>query len=171
MSVVPEKQVEPNGANGDVLLDARLTLRMSVGMSAYARELAERLPRVAPDMRFDVYRRGGNFGVDEQLRLPAYALRTRPRLVHHLSVYAPLLTPRPFAITIHDLIHLRFPEQFKRSVGPYYATVVRAVCARATIVFWMRGSCSSGHSRPRSPRATITPSAAFSESCAFTPTV
>jgi glycosyltransferase involved in cell wall biosynthesis len=118
----------------DVLLDARLTRRMSAGMSAYARELARRLPRVAPDLTFDVYRDGGNFGYEEQIRLPLYAQRTRPRFVHHLSVYAPLWMPRPFAITIHDLIHLRYPEQFKRSVGPYYTTVVRAVCARATRV-------------------------------------
>jgi len=103
-------------------------------MSAYARELARRLPRVAPDLTFDVFGDGGNFGYDEQVRLPLYALRTRPRFVHHLSVYAPLWMPHPFAITIHDLIHLRYPEQFKGSVGPYYATVVRAACARATRV-------------------------------------
>jgi glycosyltransferase involved in cell wall biosynthesis len=119
----------------DVLLDARVTRRMSVGMAAYARELAARLPRIAPDLRFDVYRDGSNFGPDEQVMLPLYALRSKARFVHHLSVYAPLLTPAPFAITIHDLIHLRFPDQFKRSVGPYYRTVVRAVCARARIVF------------------------------------
>ncbi len=118
-------------ARADVLLDARVTKRMSAGMSAYARELARRLPQIATDLSFDTVDRGGNFGIDEQVRLPLYVLRTRPRMVHHLSVYAPFWTPRPFAITIHDLIHLRFPEQFKRSVGPYYATVVRAVCARA----------------------------------------
>jgi glycosyltransferase involved in cell wall biosynthesis len=118
-----------------VLLDARLTRRMSVGMIAYANELVTRLPRVAPDLRFEAYRRGGNFGPDEQVRLPRYAARVRARLVHHLSVYAPLATPRPFAITVHDLIHLRYPRYFKRSVGPYYATVVRFVCARASRVF------------------------------------
>ena len=32
------------------------------------------------------------------------------------------VSPRPFAITIHDLIHLHFPHNFKRTVGPYYAT-------------------------------------------------
>jgi glycosyltransferase involved in cell wall biosynthesis len=107
---------------------------MSVGMIAYANELVARLQRVAPDLRFEAYRLGGNFGVDEQVRLPRYASRVGARLVHHLSVYAPLATPRPFAITIHDLIHLRYPQYFKRSVGPYYATVVRIVCARAARV-------------------------------------
>jgi glycosyltransferase involved in cell wall biosynthesis len=118
----------------DVLLDARITRRMSIGMIAYANELAARLPRVAPDLRFETYRRGGNFGLDEQVRLPRYAARAGARLVHHTSVYAPLATPRPFAITIHDLIHLRYPQYFKRSVGPYYSTIVRLVCARAARV-------------------------------------
>lgn len=108
---------------------------MSVGMIAYANELVGRLPRLAPDLRFETYRRGGNFGWDEQLRLPRHVGRVGARLVHHLSVYAPLATPRPFAITIHDLIHLRYPQYFRRSVGPYYATVVRIVCARASRVF------------------------------------
>ena len=118
----------------DVLLDARITRRMSVGMIAYANELVRRLPVVAPDLRYDVYRDGGNFGFAEHVALPRYIARTRPRLVHHLSVYAPLYDPRPYAITIHDLIHLHFPEQFKRTVGPYYQTIVRFVCARAARV-------------------------------------
>lgn len=117
-----------------MLLDARITRRMSVGMIAYANELVDRLPHLAPDLRFEAYRRGGNFGLDEQWRLPRHVARVRARLVHHLSVYAPLATPRPFAITIHDLIHLRYPQYFRRSVGPYYATVVRLVCARASRV-------------------------------------
>jgi glycosyltransferase involved in cell wall biosynthesis len=117
-----------------VLLDARTTRRMSVGMTAYANELAARLPRVAPDLGFEVYRRGGNFGFDEQIRLPLHIQGSAASIVHFLSLYAPLVRPRPFTITIHDLIHLRFPQYFKRSVGPYYATVVRSACARAARV-------------------------------------
>jgi glycosyltransferase involved in cell wall biosynthesis len=117
-----------------VLLDARTTRRMSVGMTAYANELAARLPRVAPDLGFEVYRRGGNFGIDEQIRLPLHIRSSAPDIVHFLSLYTPLVMPRPFTLTIHDLIHLRFPQYFKRSVGPYYATVVRSACARAAFV-------------------------------------
>ncbi len=117
-----------------IALDARPTRRMSVGMLAYASELATRLPRVAPDLRFTALTRGENFGFDEQIRMPLDLLRIRADFTHHLSVYAPLFTPTPFAITIHDLIHLRYPEMFKRSVGPYYQTIVRWVCARAARV-------------------------------------
>lgn len=117
-----------------VALDARLTRQMSVGMKAYALELAERLPRVAPDLQFAVFRDGSNFGWDEQVRLPLAIRRARADVAHFLSLYTPAFPPRPYVVTIHDLIHLRFPEYFKSKVGPYYRTVVRLVCARAARV-------------------------------------
>jgi len=46
----------------------------------------------------------------------------------------PLCPPRPYIVTIHDLIHLRFPEQFKRHVAPYYRFLVAPLCARASRV-------------------------------------
>lgn len=107
---------------------------MSVGMKAYARELAGRLPRVAPDLEFAIFRDGANFGIDEQVRLPSQMRRSAPDVAHFLSLYAPILAPRPYAITIHDLIHLRFPQYFKSKVRPYYQTVVRLVCSRASRV-------------------------------------
>ncbi len=118
----------------DVALDLPRMRHMSVGMTAYAEELARRLPRVAGDLSFATLVRESALDRDEQFGVPARLRRLRPRLVHHLSVYAPLAGPRPFVITIHDLIHLRFPQYFKGRVGPYYRTVVRAVCARAARV-------------------------------------
>lgn len=117
-----------------VALDARLTRQMSVGMKAYAQELAARLPRVAPDLQFEIFARGGNFGWDEQVRLPLAMRRAHADAAHFLSLYTPVLPPRPYAVTVHDLIHLRFPGYFKSKVGPYYRTVVRFACARAARV-------------------------------------
>jgi glycosyltransferase involved in cell wall biosynthesis len=117
-----------------VALDARLTRQMSVGMKAYARELSARLPRVAPDLEFIVFTKGANFGLDEQVRLPLAMRRARPDLSHFLSLYAPALPPHPYVITVHDLIHLRYPQYFKSKVGPYYRTVVRRACRRAARV-------------------------------------
>lgn len=117
-----------------IALDARLTRQMSVGMKSYATELAARLPRVAPDLEFVIFRDGANFGLDEQLRLPLAMRRARVDAAHFLSLYTPALPPRPYVVTIHDLIHLRFPEYFKSKVGPYYRTLVRSVCARAARV-------------------------------------
>lgn len=115
-------------------LDARLTRQLSVGMKTYARELVARLPRVAPEFTFVPFTRGGNFGWDEQIGLPLAMRRERLDLVHFLSQYVPVILPRRFIVTIHDLIHLHFPEHFKAKVGPYYRTLVRRACARATCV-------------------------------------
>jgi glycosyltransferase involved in cell wall biosynthesis len=117
-----------------VALDLPRIRQMSAGMLAYAEELAARLPRVAPDLQFAVLPRTRALDASEQFGLPRALRRLRPDLTHFLSVYAPLFAPRPYVITIHDLIHLRFPQYFKRSVRPYYATLVRAVCARAARV-------------------------------------
>ena len=120
--------------NPDVALDLPRARQLSVGMRAYAEALAERLPRVAPDLRFEMVPRHSALDLAEQISVPLALRRLHPRLVHFLSVYAPLAAPRPYVITVHDLIHLRFPQFFKRSVRPYYATVVRAVCAGAVRV-------------------------------------
>ncbi len=119
---------------GRVGIDARLTRQMSVGMQRYVRELAQRLPQVAPELEFIVYGSGGNFGWNEQVTLPRWIARSRVDLVHFLSQYTPLFVPARSIVTIHDLIHLRFPEQFKMKVGPYYRFVVRRACARAVRV-------------------------------------
>ena len=112
-------------------LDARLTRQMSIGMKTYARELVARLPRIAPEYSYVAFSSGGNFGWSEQVRLPWAIRRARLDVVHFLSQYVPLILPPRFVITIHDLIHLRFPHYFKARVGPYYQTVVRRACARA----------------------------------------
>jgi O-antigen biosynthesis alpha-1,2-mannosyltransferase len=115
-------------------LDARMTRQMSVGMKTYAAELVARLPRVAPEYEYVTFGAGGNFGWDEQVRLPLAIRRTRPDLVHFLALYVPLVVPAKFVLTVHDLIHLRFPQYFKAKVKPYYQTVVRFACARAARV-------------------------------------
>ena len=56
-------------------LDRRLTRQMSVGMRRYAIELAERLPRVAPEFEFVTFEHGANFGFAEQVALPRAARR------------------------------------------------------------------------------------------------
>lgn len=117
-----------------VALDARLTRQLSAGMQTYVRELRARLPRVAPDFDFRAFDAGGNFGWSEHVRLPLAIRSARPALTHYLSQYTPVFVARPYIVTIHDLIHLLFPEQFKRKVGPYYRSVVRYVASRAAYV-------------------------------------
>jgi len=115
-------------------LDARITRRWSVGMRAYAHELVTRLPHIAPDLEFITYQDGTNFGWDEHVSLPRRMRRDGIDLAHFMSLYAPAFAPRPYVVTIHDLIHLRFPQYFKANVGPYYRTITRLICARAARV-------------------------------------
>ena len=116
-------------------LDARLTRQLSVGMQN-VRSRAGRTPAAASRLEFAFipFARGGNFGWAEQVRLPLAIARSRVDLVHFLSQYAPAVVPARFIVTIHDLIHLRFPQYFKSKVGPYYETVVRWTWLRAARV-------------------------------------
>ena len=115
----------------DVGLDTRATTHMSAGMLAYARELAARLPRVAPDLRFATFGAGDNFDVAEQIAIPLQLWRMRPRLAHFLTPYAPLAVPVPYVITIHDLIHVRLPQYAKPKARWYFRVVVRRVARAA----------------------------------------
>ncbi len=117
-----------------IALDARITRQLSAGMQTYVRELTARLPLAAPDLEFVILSDGGNFGWAEHVRLPLAVRAAKPALTHYMSQYTPLFMPRPYVVTIHDLIHLNFPENFKRKVGPYYRSVVRSVAARAARV-------------------------------------
>lgn len=114
-----------------IALDVRLTRQMSVGMKTYARELARRLPIVAPEYEFVAVGSGANFGWSEQVTLPRSIRAARVSLTHYLAHYLPFRAPKPFVLTIHDLIHLRYPQFYKSKVGPYYRTLVRGACARA----------------------------------------
>lgn len=112
-------------------LDARVTRQLSVGMATYVRELLRRLPAVAPEYAYVAFTHGSNFGWSEQVALPLALRKARLDLTHFLSLYTPLFAPGPSIVTIHDLIHLRFPQYFKKTVGPYYRTAVRLACSRA----------------------------------------
>ncbi|TAM58865.1 glycosyltransferase family 1 protein [bacterium] len=127
-----------------VVLDARITRRYSVGMRHYVRELARRIPRVAPDLKIvavvnqpleteaETVRVGGsNFGITEEAVVPLTALALKASLMHHFSIYAPYEPAVPFLLTIHDLIHLEFPEQFKPTILAYYRLFTRRHAARA----------------------------------------
>ncbi|MBV9232850.1 MAG: glycosyltransferase family 4 protein, partial [Candidatus Eremiobacteraeota bacterium] len=109
----------------------RLTRQLSVGMQTYARELTARLPRVAPEYEYVAFSSGRNFGWSEQVALPWAMGRGGLQLAHFLSLYAPVVIPTRYVVTIHDLIHLRFPGYFKAKVRPYYRIVVRRLCTRA----------------------------------------
>ncbi|MGH7715831.1 MAG: glycosyltransferase family 4 protein, partial [Vulcanimicrobiaceae bacterium] len=115
----------------------RETRRMSAGMRAYVRELAARLPLVAPDIDLRTVERGENFSFTEQVEIP-FASRNAD-LVHFPTIFAPVVLPKAYVVTIHDLIHLRYPELFSRTTGAYYTIFVRRLirgAARLIVGDW-----------------------------------
>ena len=119
-------------ATMDVLLDARETRRMSAGMRAYVRELTARLPFVAPDIKLHTVAHGENFSFVEQVEIP-FASRNCD-LVHFPTIFAPVVLPRRYVVTVHDLIHLRYPHLFARTTAAYYSLFVRRLLTGAARV-------------------------------------
>ncbi|GAC1404183.1 MAG: glycosyltransferase family 1 protein [Candidatus Velthaea sp.] len=107
----------------DVAIDARMTRRMSVGTRTYVSELLARLPAVAPDLHVAKIGRGENFSIAEQVGLPQEIARADPRIVHYPTTFAPVLRRRPYVVTIHDLIHRRYPASFGRATALHYALI------------------------------------------------
>lgn len=110
---------------------------MSAGMRAYVRELAARLPIVAPDIDLRTVERGENFSFTEQVEIP-FASRNCD-LVHYPTIFAPVILPKVYVVTIHDLIHLRYPQLFSRTTGAYYTLFVRRLingAARLIVGDW-----------------------------------
>jgi glycosyltransferase involved in cell wall biosynthesis len=118
----------------DVAIDARVTRRMSHGMRAYLHELLTRLPAAAPDLAVAELGRGENFGLAEQFDLPRSIARSGAQIVHFPTTFAPLLRSRPYVLTVHDLIHLRYPALFGRATGLHYRLVGRPLARGATLL-------------------------------------
>lgn len=121
-------------ARPDVALDVRETSHTSAGMLAYVRALRRWLPRVASDLRLAEFGSGDNFDLAEQVGLPLALARLRPRLAHFPTPFVPCIVPVPYAVTVHDLIDLEFPQYAKRKVATYWRYVVSPVLRSARAV-------------------------------------
>jgi glycosyltransferase involved in cell wall biosynthesis len=118
----------------DVALDARITPRMSAGMRAYVHALVEGLPRVARDIVVHVLDRGGNFGFDEQVRLPAQIRALAPDVTHFPTIFTPFDRRPPYVAMVHDLIHLAYPQFFSPATAAHYALVGRPMLRGAALL-------------------------------------
>ena len=80
---------------------------------AFAGELGENF-RAVPE-------RSGGYSVREQLAVPMDLRRERADLFHAPHYVLPPLTPCRSVVTIHDCIHLRFPQYLPNRLGYAYA--------------------------------------------------
>ena len=74
--------------------------------------------------------RAGNYSAREQLTVPLALRRARVDLFHAPHYVVSPLTSCPFVVTIHDCIHLRFPQYLPNRAAYYYARTMMAMAAR-----------------------------------------
>jgi glycosyltransferase involved in cell wall biosynthesis len=86
---------------------------------------------LAPE--FEVFAEpAGNYSVREHVALPLALTRARADLFHAPHYVVPPLTHCRFVVTIHDCIHLRFPQYLPNRLAPLYArTMMRSAARRA----------------------------------------
>lgn len=133
-----------------VALDARKLPDFGIG--SYIAALLHHLPSMAPDWTWAVvvtaegremlpalpanvrvvHAEAKGYSVKEQLLLPRRLSALRPRLVHIPHYVIPLGYWGKIVVTIHDIIHVLFPEFLPKPAGYTYATfMIRAAVARA----------------------------------------
>ena len=124
-----------------VAIDARKLHDFGVG--TYVRNLVEWLARLDHDSEFVLFcrpddcgwveqlgpnfrpvpDRSANYSVGEQLSIPLALTRIRPDLFHAPHYVLPALTPCRSVVTIHDCIHLMFPQYLPGRVAHLYARI------------------------------------------------
>jgi len=111
------------------------------GVGTYVRNLVEQLARIdhateyvlvckpddvklsdrlGPNFRA-VADSSGQYSVREQISIPAHLFRTSPHLFHTPHYVLPALTPCRSIVTIHDCIHLIFPQYLQGRIARIYA--------------------------------------------------
>ena len=65
--------------------------------------------------------KSGNYSIAEQISIPLAVRRERIDLLHAPHYVLPALTPSKSVVTIHDCIHLRFPEYRRNRLGHAFA--------------------------------------------------
>jgi glycosyltransferase involved in cell wall biosynthesis len=121
-----------------VAVDASPAARaVHTGTEVYAREVARRLPALAPDLRFVFYasRPGDVDGLDltvlpgrrlwSQGRLARELWWTRPDLFFAPSHVVPFLAPGRALTVVHDLAFERFPAAYGRAALAYLRLTTR----------------------------------------------
>jgi glycosyltransferase involved in cell wall biosynthesis len=122
-----------------IAIDAR-KLR-DYGIGTYVRNLLQQLSRIDQETEYAVLCQGGdcslvgelgenfraipesspNYSVREQIRVPRDLRREHADLFHAPHYVLPPLTPCKSVVTIHDCIHLRFPQYLPNRLGYAYA--------------------------------------------------
>jgi len=89
------------------------------------------LPALPPSWRVVEVEAPG-YSIKEQLVVPLAAMRARVGVLHVPHYVIPLLYPGRLVVTVHDIIHVLFPEFLPSRLGlPYARTMIRWAVRRA----------------------------------------
>lgn len=116
--------MDGEGLRPDVLADARWVAPHGIGR--FAREVLDRLPWVG---RLD--RGPPVLHPSDPLWLTATLMRRRPTVYFSPGFNPPLRCSASLVFTIHDLVHLHFPQESSLAKRLYYRFVVRPGARRA----------------------------------------
>lgn len=134
-----------------IAIDARKLHDFGIG--TYIRNLVHELAGLDPSVEYVLLTRPGDlaeaaavaanvravaeparaYSLAEQLRVPLAARRLHADLFHAPHYVLPPLVPGRAVVTIHDCIHLRFPQYLpSRAAWVYAHTMIRAAARKAT---------------------------------------
>jgi glycosyltransferase involved in cell wall biosynthesis len=81
--------------------------------------------------RFEPHHVGArNYSIGEHLSIPLALRRARAQVFHAPHYVVSPFTPCPYVVTIHDCIHLRFPQYLPNRLAPHYARAMMRSAAR-----------------------------------------
>lgn len=89
-----------------------------------------------------VWNRSGKYSVMEHLSLPWQARRCGVDLYHAPHYTLPYFVGCPSVVTIHDLIHLKFPENLPTRFHSFYARTMAGFAARRAKIVITVSNCS-----------------------------
>lgn len=75
--------------------------------------------------------RSAKYSLREQLALPWHAWHEGLALLHLPHYVVPVAAPCPLVVTIHDIIHLKFPRHLSPAARAYAAVMLRLATRRA----------------------------------------
>jgi len=126
-----------------VLIDARMVSSQNFGISRYVVNLVKNLAKIDKDNKYTILVqndflagsiKASNFeciysqikwlSVQEQLLLPFLVKKINPDIFHATSFVVPRIKVCKNIITIHDLIHMIFPDQYNLLHRLYYRFIV-----------------------------------------------
>ena len=138
-----------------IVYDLRIVEEHMHGMARYALELLRSMLKLGEDLQLGVLLSSPEhqkllpdderisiwvcslspYGPKSQAHLPRLLRRISPQLYHCPFFGPPVFYNGPMAITLHDLIHLRFPEDYGLKQKLYYRLVVGPAARKARAVF------------------------------------